>query len=344
MASYAKTVGNKTERQERIIDLNIYMDPKEHYNRSYQELRAKELEAKITKIVGANKMIGLTYSNRGNWIVEFRSKQDAQLLADSELSISGCNRKVQSKVRSEIGFLITIKCDPLVEDDEIVEQFKPFVAEVYSITHTSYRFNPLLKDGRRLFRIRPSVTLSEIPHHIEIEGVKIALYFAGKSFLCEKCGASHPPQQRCVQKNVIHTTPEAITVAKTSNAKKQTVKTIEKEVEIKQTEEQLKVVKEIRALVDPAERENIIALSEVTNTETEKMFQKLKELDAEINEAGSFRRKEDGDAPDERWKTVEPKPPKKSQEEKELRADKSTVKRMAPPPTPQKKDIKKVQR
>ena len=208
------------------------------------------------------------------------------MLADSELTISGCNRKVQSRVRSEIGFLITIKCDPLVEDEEIVEQFKPFAAEVYSITHTSYRFNPLLKDGRRLFRIRPSVTLSEIPHHIEIEGVKIALYFA----------------------------------------KKQTAKTIEKEVEIKQTEEQLKIVKEIRALVDPVERENISALCEVTNTETEKMFQKLKELDAEINEAGSFRRKEDGDAPDKRWKTVEPKPPKKSQDEKVLRADKSTVK------------------
>ena len=185
--------------------------------------------------------------------------------------------------------------------------------------------------------------MSEIPHHIEIEGVKIALYFAGKSFLCEKCGASHPHQQRCVQKNVINTTPEAITVAKISNAKKPNTKPIEKEVEIMQTKEQEKIVREIRALVDPAERENIIALSEVTNTETEKMFHKLKELDAEINEAGSFRRKEDGDAPDERWKTVEPKPPKKSQDEKELRADKSTVKRMAPPPTPQKKDMKKVQ-
>ena len=120
MASYAKTVGNKTERQERIINLNIYMDPKEHFYRQYQELREKELETKIAKIVGANKMVGLTYSNRGNWIVEFRSETDAQMLADSELTISGCNRKVQSKVRSEIGFMITIKCDLLVEDDEIV--------------------------------------------------------------------------------------------------------------------------------------------------------------------------------------------------------------------------------
>ena len=94
MASYAKTVGNKTERQERIIDLNIYMGPKGHYNRSYQELRAKELETKITKFVGANKMVGLTYSNQGNWIVEFRSKTDAQTLADSKLTISSCNRKV----------------------------------------------------------------------------------------------------------------------------------------------------------------------------------------------------------------------------------------------------------
>ena len=344
MASYAKSVGTKSKRQERIIDLNIIMDPKEHFNRAYQEQIAKELESKITKIVCANKLIGLTYSNRGNWIVEFRSKSDAQMLADSELTISSCNRKVQSKVRSEIGFLITIKCDPLVEDDEILEQLKPFTAEVYSITHTSYRFNPILKDGRRLFRIRPSVKLNEIPHNIEIEGVKIALYFAGKSFLCEKCGVSHPPQQRCVENSNKNTTPEAITVAKTSNAKKPNIKPIEKEVEIIQTKEQEKVVREIRALVDPVERENISALCEVTNTETEKMFQKLKELDAEINEAGSFRRKEDGDAPDERWKTVEPKPPKKSQDEKELRADKSTVKRMAPQPTPQKKDIKKVQR
>ena len=132
---------------------------------------------------------------------------------------------------------------PLVEDDEIVEQFKPFVAEVYSITHTSYRFNPLLKDGRRLFRIRPTVTLSEIPHHSEIDGVKIALYFAGKSFLCEKCGASHPPQQRCVQKNFMNTTPEAIIVAKISNAKKQTAKTIEKEIEIKQMKSKGKLSK-----------------------------------------------------------------------------------------------------
>ena len=214
---------------------------------------------------------------------------------------------------------------------------------MYSITHTSYRFNPILKDGRRLFRIRPLVKLNEIPYYIEIEGVNFALYFAGKSFLCEKCGVSHPPQQRCVQNDITNTTPEAITVAKISNAKKPTAKTIEKEIEIKQTEEQEKSVQEIRALVDPAERENIIAL-EITNSETEKMFQRLKDLDAEINEACSFRSKEEGEIREERWKTVDSKTNKKSADEKEPRADKSTVKRMAPPPTPLKKDIEKVQR
>ena len=238
---------------------------------------------------------------------------------------------------------MTIKYDPLVEDDEIVEQFKPFVAEVYSITQISYQFNPLLKDRRRLFRIRPSVTLSEIPHHIDIEKVKTALYFAGKSFLCEKCGASHPSQQRCVQNNKTNSTPAAITVAKTSNAEKPNTKPIEKKVETNQTEEQQKIIKEIRALVHSAERENFSAL-EITNSETEKMFRKLKELDAEINEAGSFRKKEDSNEPEERWKTVDTKPPKKSADEKEPCANKSTVKRMATPPTPQKKDMKKVQR
>ena len=105
MASYPKTFGSKIERQERIIDLNIYKDPKDHFNKTYQEQRAKELEQKIKKIVGANKMIGPTYSNRGYWIVEFRSKTDTQTLADSELTISGCNRKVQSKFQAKSAFL-----------------------------------------------------------------------------------------------------------------------------------------------------------------------------------------------------------------------------------------------
>ena len=74
------------------------------------------------------------------------------------------------------------------------------------------------------------------------------------------------------------------------------------------------------------------------------MFQRLKDLDAEINEAGSFRIKEDGETREERWKTVDSKTNKKSADEKEPRADKSTVKRMAPQLTPQKKDMKKVQR
>ena len=130
--------------------------------------------------------------------MEFYRLEDANAFVNSEYTISNCKKNVLKRKRTEQGFLITVKCDPLVEDEAILKQMDPFVQEVFNVTHATYDFDRSVKDGRRLFRVKLSVKLEEVPHFIEIDGIRTALHFAGKSFYCKMCGNTHSPQTRCM--------------------------------------------------------------------------------------------------------------------------------------------------
>nr|XP_047130020.1 uncharacterized protein LOC124809972 [Hydra vulgaris] len=330
MASYAGIASKKCNRIECVIDLNVYMDPSETFNRKYIDKRAEELYLKITQIVGPNKIRSLTYNTRGNWVCELNSAEDALLVNDTAFQISNCKQHISTKIRSEIGLLITVKCDPLIEDSDIINQINPFTSEIYSIKHTTYRFDKNIKDGRRLFRIKPSVKLEEIPHSIEIEGIKIALHFAGKSFLCMKCGNSHPPQQRCISQKTNENKNNLDSENKISIQKNEP-EVIKINVPINPKKDLLIEKKQI-----PSEKKSKIEISKIpVILQSEPDFEVVKYKNKRREEKRNDHKSKESD---ENESDIE------DGELIETKNEKIHNKRNAPPPTPRKENTKKIQR
>ncbi|XP_065644780.1 uncharacterized protein LOC136075453 [Hydra vulgaris] len=322
MASYASVTSSKSNRLKCILDLHVYMDPTESFNKKYQENRAQEKYEKESLIIGKNKINSLTYNKKGNWVMELKRKEDAIHVSESTIQLSGSNQNINLKIRSDIGLLITVKCDPLVEDHDILSELDPFIREVYSITHTTYKFDRNLKDGRRLFRVNPKVKLEEIPHTIEIGGIKIALHYAGKSFLCSTCQYSHPPQQQCIARKP---------------TEKPTAETIPNKHHNKYKNESNDFVSSYQLAENNNELTLKLSESKVTKiAPTEPAFEIVK---------SKSQKKEERKIKKTINKQNEFSDIESEMEEGEIRQnDKNIYKKNAPPPTPQKIDPKRLPR
>ena len=351
MASYASVAKvNHNKLMDLIVDLNVFMDPREAFNRSYIDQRARELAQKFESIVGRGKLASLTYANRGNWVAEFTNADDAEKINNSAFTISGCQRDINTKKRTDYGFLITIKCDPLIEDEQIEQQLTPFVEEIYSKRHTTYSFDPNLRDGRRLFRVKLGVKLEQVPHHIEIEGVRIALHYAGKSFFCKTCGNTHQPQLRCpsppqqteIQKKQtvaeINTTasqakeptcqPTQIPKTKTSANTETIKKTQENEIQlIRDAVEEAKKKEDVKGMYVDFQDQSYTELEIYSRKLHDIMNKMQRDKEVEDCERRMKLRNETNESEEmitEPWKKIE-----------------KITKRNAPPQTPQKTDLKK---
>ena len=200
MASYAAKAGKVAESiHERVVEFRIRMDPSRSSNPRYVSEKAKELSEKISTKIGRAKIENLTYHREGRWIAVLRTSQDANALSQAHLEISECEREVTFRRREDFGFLITIKCDPVTSDEELVGKLSPYVEEFISVKRATYEFDRTIEDGRRLFRVKLSKPVNELPHQIELNGQRIMLHFAGKEFFCRLCGGMHIPREKCKQ-------------------------------------------------------------------------------------------------------------------------------------------------
>jgi hypothetical protein len=198
MASYARVAANPNSFRDRVVEFRVSMNNKLAGQYKYMNERAREIVEKINEKVGRGKLENLTYHKDGRWIAVFHSINDAYIITRNEIAVTECKMPVFFTKREEFGFLITIKCDPTILDNELSEKLLPYVDNILSIKHTTYEFDKTIEDGRRLFRVKLKVMVKDVPHQIEINGAKILLHFAGKEYFCKQCGNMHVPGDRCV--------------------------------------------------------------------------------------------------------------------------------------------------
>ena len=113
------------------------MDPAKATNPRYVSEKAKELSEKISTKIGRLKIENLTYHREGRCIAVVNTVQDANILSQAELEVSDCERAVMFRKREDFGFLITIKCDPVITDEALTEKLAPFVEEFISVKHAT---------------------------------------------------------------------------------------------------------------------------------------------------------------------------------------------------------------
>nr|XP_047137519.1 uncharacterized protein LOC105846914 [Hydra vulgaris] len=88
--------------------------------------------------------------------------------------------------REDYGFLITIKYDPTITDNELPEKLTPYIENIISGKHTIYDFDKSIEDGRRLFRVIFKVVVRDIPHHIEINWCEDCIKLCWKGVFMKK--------------------------------------------------------------------------------------------------------------------------------------------------------------
>ena len=144
------------------------------------EKKVAEILSTIAKTTGPGGVVSVQYKGRGQYAIELKTRDLLEKVLQSGLHFPGDNQHAPLKPRRNQILLITIKTDASTLNEEIAEALRPF-GKIVNISYGYYMNNRLIRDGRRLIHIIPTVPVDKIPPTVQIDYRVHQLYFKGKT-------------------------------------------------------------------------------------------------------------------------------------------------------------------
>ena len=143
------------------------------------ERKVSEILSTIARTTGPGVVASVQYKGRGQYTIELKTRDLLEKVLQSGPHFPGNNQHAPLKPRRNAVILITLKTDASTLNKEIAEALRPF-GKIVNISNGYYN-NRLIRDGRRLIHIIPTVPVDKIPPTVQIDYRLHQLYFKGKT-------------------------------------------------------------------------------------------------------------------------------------------------------------------
>ena len=201
MSSYAESAKADRHKQFRehinecIFTLDTYM---ESDSRQYISERAKEITTELSLHLEKGAILAVCHQARGHWVIRLKTPDQVKQLINIPINISNQAKPLTITPRRK-HLLITLFADPAITNEELVERITKY-GNVMKIAKGYYDFDGKIEDGRRLIFLHPKTEISEIPHFIYVDGLRLHLHFKGKVVHCRVCDQKHPVEGGCIER------------------------------------------------------------------------------------------------------------------------------------------------
>ena len=142
------------------------------------------IERKVSEILSTiaspGGVVSVQYKRRDQYAIALKTRDLLEKVLQSGLHFPGDNLHAPLKPCRNAILLITLKTDASTLNEEIAEALRPF-RKIVNISYGYYNNNRLIRDGRRLIHIIPTVPIDKIPPTVQVDYRLHQLYFKGKT-------------------------------------------------------------------------------------------------------------------------------------------------------------------
>ena len=134
----------------------------------------------LSTIASTGGVVSVQYKRRDQYAIALKTRDLLEKVLQSGLHFPGDNQHAPLKPRRNAILLITLKTDASTLNEEIAEALRPF-GKIINISYGYFNNNRLIRDGRRLIHIIPTVPIDKIPPTVQVDYRLHQLYFKGKT-------------------------------------------------------------------------------------------------------------------------------------------------------------------
>ena len=144
------------------------------------ERKVSEILSTIARTTGPGGVVSVQYKRRDQYAIALKTTDLLEKVLQSGLHFPGDNQHAPLKPRRNAILLITLKTDASTLNEEIAEALRPF-GKIVNISYGYCNNNRLIRGGRRLIHIIPTVPIDKIPPTVQVDYRLHQLYFKGKT-------------------------------------------------------------------------------------------------------------------------------------------------------------------